>query len=163
MPLPDLNDRERRILEAVIQTYVETAEPTGSRSLARRFGFDVSLATIRNTMSDLEEKGYLYHPHTSAGRVPTDMAYRMYVDSLIRLAPLATLERDDLMERIAAGGSALEMIMGSPPPGWIRPSSSGSSWFGCRPSACSSCSRCAGASCGRSSSRCPTRLRTRRS
>jgi heat-inducible transcriptional repressor len=111
MPLPELNDRERRILEAVIQTYVETAEPTGSRSLARRFGFDVSPATIRNTMSDLEEKGYLYHPHTSAGRVPTDMAYRMYVDSLIRLAPLPTLEREDLMERIAAGGSAIETIL----------------------------------------------------
>jgi heat-inducible transcriptional repressor len=111
MPLPELNDRERRILEAVIQAYVETAEPTGSRSLARRFGFDVSPATIRNTMSDLEEKGYLYHPHTSAGRVPTDMAYRMYVDSLIRLAPLATLEREDLMERIAAGGSAIETIL----------------------------------------------------
>ena len=87
MPLPALNDRERRILEAVIQSYVETAEPTGSRNLARRFGFDVSPATIRNTMSDLEEKGYLYHPHTSAGRVPTDMAYRMYVDSLMRVAP----------------------------------------------------------------------------
>src|SRR5579863_170975 len=84
MPLPVLNDRERRILEAVIQSYVETAEPTGSRSLARRFGFDVSPATIRNTMSDLEEKGYLYHPHTSAGRIPTDIAYRVYVDSLIR-------------------------------------------------------------------------------
>jgi heat-inducible transcriptional repressor len=111
MPLPELSERERRILEAVIQTYVETAEPTGSRSLARRFGFDVSPATIRNTMSDLEEKGYLYHPHTSAGRVPTDMAYRMYVDSLIRLAPLATLERDELMERLAAGGSAIEAIL----------------------------------------------------
>lgn len=118
MALPELNDRERRILEAVIQTYVETAEPTGSRSLARRFGFDVSPATIRNTMSDLEEKGYLYHPHTSAGRVPTDMAYRMYVDTLIRMSALgvaATIEhadlREDLMERIAAGGSAIETIL----------------------------------------------------
>jgi len=110
MTLPALNDRERRILEAVIQSYVETAEPTGSRSLARRFGFDVSPATIRNTMSDLEEKGYLYHPHTSAGRVPTDMAYRMYVDSLMRLAPasLPLPDHDDLMERLAAGGSAIE-------------------------------------------------------
>jgi len=113
MPLPALNDRERRILEAVIQSYVETAEPTGSRSLARRFGFGVSPATIRNTMSDLEEKGYLYHPHTSAGRVPTDIAYRMYVDSLMRLAPasLPLPEKDDLMERLAAGGSAIENIL----------------------------------------------------
>jgi heat-inducible transcriptional repressor len=111
MPLPELNDRERRILEAVIQSYVETAEPTGSRSLARRFGFGVSPATIRNTMSDLEEMGYLYHPHTSAGRVPTDMAYRVYVDSLIRLAPVPTTDGDDLRERLAAGGSTIETIL----------------------------------------------------
>ena len=68
--------RERRVLEAVIQSYVETAEPAGSRTISRRFGLGVSPATIRNTMSDLEEKGFLFHPHTSAGRVPTDKAYR---------------------------------------------------------------------------------------
>src|SRR5580704_17134482 len=113
MPLPALNDRERRILEAVIQSYVETAEPTGSRMLARRFGLGVSAATIRNTMSDLEEKGYLYHPHTSAGRVPTDQAYRVYVDSLKRLTPLAEQERDALVERIPASGSAIETILRS--------------------------------------------------
>ncbi len=113
MPLPALNERERRILEAVIQSYVETAEPTGSRNLARRFGFGVSPATIRNTMSDLEEKGYLYHPHTSAGRVPTDMAYRIYVDSLMRLAPPPPPppDQDVLMEQLAAGGSAIETIL----------------------------------------------------
>ena len=85
MPIPELNDRERRVLEAVIRTYVQTAEPAGSRTLSRRYGLGVSPATIRNTMSDLEEKGFLFHPHTSAGRVPTDMAYRVYVDSLMRL------------------------------------------------------------------------------
>ena len=79
----ELTPRERRVLEAVIQTYVQTAEPAGSRVLARRFGLGVSPATIRNTMSDLEEKGFLTHPHTSAGRVPTDKAYRLYVDSLL--------------------------------------------------------------------------------
>ena len=73
----ELNERERRVLEAVIQSYVETAEPAGSRVISRRFGLGVSPATIRNTMSDLEEKGFLYHPHTSAGRVPTDKAYRV--------------------------------------------------------------------------------------
>ena len=111
MTFPPLNDRERRVLEAVIQTYVETAEPTGSRMLARRFGFGVSAATIRNTMSDLEEKGYLYHPHTSAGRVPTDQAYRVYVDFLMRLTPLVAQERDALVERILASGSAIETIL----------------------------------------------------
>ncbi len=111
MALPQLSDRERRVLEAVIQTYVETAEPTGSRMLARRFGLGVSAATIRNTMSDLEEKGYLFHPHTSAGRVPTDQAYRVYVDSLTRLTPIVPQERDALVERILAGGSAIETIL----------------------------------------------------
>ena len=67
-----LNERELRVLEAVVQAYIDTAEPAGSQTIARRFGLGVCSATIRNTMSELEEKGYLYHPHTSAGRIPTD-------------------------------------------------------------------------------------------
>ena len=87
------------MLEAVIQTYVETAEPAGSRTLSRRFGLGVSPATIRNTMSDLEEKGFLFHPHTSAGRVPTNKAYRVYVDSLLGSPPsIASREHDRLAE-----------------------------------------------------------------
>jgi len=81
-----LTDRERQVLEAVIETYVQTAEPAGSRTIAQRHQLGLSPATIRNTMSDLEEKGYLYHPHTSAGRIPTDLAYRVYVDYLMRAA-----------------------------------------------------------------------------
>jgi heat-inducible transcriptional repressor len=111
MPLPELSERERRVLEAVIESYVETAEPAGSRTLSRRFGLGVSPATIRNTMSDLEEKGFLFHPHTSAGRVPTDMGYRAYVDSLMRRPPLLTPERDRLTEQISAGGAAIESIL----------------------------------------------------
>ena len=86
-PADELTPRERRVLEAVIKTYVQTAEPAGSRVLSRRSGLGVSPATIRNTMSDLEEKGFLMHPHTSAGRVPTDKAYRSYVDSLLNAPP----------------------------------------------------------------------------
>ncbi|MFN8572671.1 MAG: heat-inducible transcriptional repressor HrcA [Gemmatimonadaceae bacterium] len=111
MSLPELNDRERRVLEAVIQSYVETAEPAGSRALTRKFGLGVSPATIRNTMSDLEAKGYLYHPHTSAGRVPTDRAYRLYVDSLMRPASIHGAEADRLAEEIASGGNAIEVIL----------------------------------------------------
>ncbi|HEU4641244.1 MAG TPA: heat-inducible transcriptional repressor HrcA [Gemmatimonadaceae bacterium] len=106
-----LNDRERRVLEAVIQSYVETAEPAGSRMISRRFGLGVSPATIRNTMSDLEDKGFLFHPHTSAGRVPTDMAYRVYVDSLIRFSPLDAQARDALLEQLSGGGTAIEAIL----------------------------------------------------
>jgi heat-inducible transcriptional repressor len=79
-----LTEREEAILEAVIRTYVETAEPAGSRTVAKRHGLGVSPATIRNAMSDLEEKGFLFHPHTSAGRIPTDLAYRYYVNTLMR-------------------------------------------------------------------------------
>ncbi len=111
MALPHLSERERRILEAVVQTYVETAQPAGSKALAERFGFGVSSATIRSTMSDLEEKGFLFHPHASAGRVPTDVAYRVYVDSLIPVPPLGSSERRQLSVRIATGASAVEAIL----------------------------------------------------
>jgi len=104
MPRHELSDRERRVLEAVIQSYVETAEPAGSRTISKRFGLGVSPATIRNTMSDLEEKGYLYHPHTSAGRVPTDLAYRIYVDSLMRRASATAAETGRLTDELSAVG-----------------------------------------------------------
>jgi heat-inducible transcriptional repressor len=107
----ELSDRERQILEAVIRFYVESAEPAGSRNLSRRFGLGVSPATIRNTMSDLEEKGFLFHPHTSAGRIPTDKAYRVYVDELMRVRPLESVERFQLAQEISAGGSAIESIL----------------------------------------------------
>src|SRR5690349_126776 len=97
----ELSERERRVLEAVIQSYVATAEPAGSRMIARGFGLGVSAATIRNTMSDLEAKGFLYHPHTSAGRVPTHKAYRLYVDSLMHVAPLDALGQARLKEELA--------------------------------------------------------------
>ncbi|MGM0668753.1 MAG: heat-inducible transcriptional repressor HrcA [Gemmatimonadota bacterium] len=102
---PELTDREIRVLEAVVQTYVETAEPAGSRMVARRCGLGVSPATIRNTMSDLEEKGYLTHPHTSAGRVPTDMAYRFHVDQLIAVSNLTPAEQTALMRELDPVGS----------------------------------------------------------
>ena len=113
MAIPELTERERRVLEAVIQRYVETAEPAGSRTISRRFGLGVSPATIRNTMSDLEEKGYLFHPHTSAGRVPTDIAYRLYVDSLMLAPRPARAEVERLNEQLSGspGASAIEIIL----------------------------------------------------
>ncbi len=111
MPNEPLSERERRVLEAVVQSYVETAEPVGSRVLARRAGLGVSAATIRNAMSDLEEKGLLSHPHTSAGRVPTDRAYRLYVDSVIRLARPTRAEEDAIREELTAEGSAVGSIL----------------------------------------------------
>jgi heat-inducible transcriptional repressor len=108
----DLSERERQVLEAVVRTYVATAEPTGSRTVSRGFDLGISAATVRNTMSDLEAKGYLFHPHTSAGRVPTDQAYRFFVDRLMEprapsAAERASLERE--LER--AGSSAVERLI----------------------------------------------------
>src|SRR5437762_3223708 len=111
MASQELSRRERKILEAVILSYVETAEPAGSRTLSRRFGLGVSPATIRNTMSDLEEKGFLFHPHTSAGRIPTEKAYRLYVDELMQVRPLESVDRTRLETDISAGGSAIESIL----------------------------------------------------
>ncbi len=113
MPDAPLNEREHAILEAVIRTYVETAEPAGSRTVARRFRLGISPATVRNTMSDLEEKGYLYHPHTSAGRVPTDLAYRLYVDARMERPRLAAAEQDAIRTELAQQheGAALEHLV----------------------------------------------------
>lgn len=114
MASPPLNDREERILEAVIRTYVETAEPAGSRTVAKRHGLGVSPATIRNTMSDLEDKGFLFHPHTSAGRIPTDLAYRYYVNTLMRPVRLTVAQQRRLRRELsepADGQGALERLV----------------------------------------------------
>ena len=78
-----LNERKLVILKAIIQNYLETGEPVGSRTLSKYTDLNVSAATIRNEMSDLEEMGYIIQPHTSAGRVPSDKGYRLYVDMLM--------------------------------------------------------------------------------
>ena len=98
---PELNPRERVVLEAVIRAFVETAAPAASRTIARRFPLGVSPATIRNTMSDQEEKGFLTQPHASAGRMPTDKAYRYYVDSLMRVERPSAEEAQRLAATLA--------------------------------------------------------------
>src|SRR6266850_4948324 len=106
-----LSDRERLVLEAVIETYVQTAEPAGSRTISRHHGLGLSAATIRNTMSDLEEKGYLYHPHTSAGRIPTDIAYRVYVDSLMHPSAISRTQADQIREELRGERSAVDQLL----------------------------------------------------
>lgn len=107
----DLTERERQVLQAVVQSYIQSAEPAGSRTLAKAFPLGVSAATIRNTMSDLEERGYLSHPHTSAGRVPTDRAYRVYVDSVIWDSSITPGDEDTLRRELGGSRSAIEEIL----------------------------------------------------
>jgi heat-inducible transcriptional repressor len=80
----ELNERKEKILNAVIKNYLETGEPVGSRTISKFTDLNLSSATIRNEMSDLEEMGYIVQPHTSAGRIPTDKGYRFYVDNMLR-------------------------------------------------------------------------------
>jgi len=112
MPTHDqLTERQLRVLEAVVHCYIQTAEPAGSQTIARRFGLGVSPATIRNIMSELEEKGYLFHPHTSAGRIPTDRAYRIYVDAIMRLSPPSNEEQNTLRSELVGTRSAVEEVL----------------------------------------------------
>ena len=80
----ELDDRKVTILKAIIKTYLETGEPVGSRTISKNTDLNLSSATIRNEMSDLEEMGYIIQPHTSAGRIPTDKGYRFYVDNILK-------------------------------------------------------------------------------
>lgn len=106
-----LTERERRVLEAVIQTYIETAEPAGSQTIARRYPLGLSPASIRSTMADLETKGFLFHPHASAGRIPTDAAYRVYVNDLTRSLPPSNREQETLRGELHVQRSAIEEIL----------------------------------------------------
>jgi heat-inducible transcriptional repressor len=102
-PIP--SDRERLILRALIEQYIREGQPVGSRTLARATGLNLSPATIRNVMSDLEELGFVASPHTSAGRVPTAKGYRLFVDALVKLQPMALTEITRLQTRIAEESS----------------------------------------------------------
>ena len=85
----ELDARKRKVLEAIVIDYIATAEPVGSRTIARKYNLGVSSATIRNEMADLEEMGLIEQPHTSAGRVPSDTGYRYYVDCIMEKKALA--------------------------------------------------------------------------
>ncbi|MBR6273732.1 MAG: heat-inducible transcription repressor HrcA [Lachnospiraceae bacterium] len=96
----DLDERKTKILQAIIKNYLETGEPVGSRTISKDTDLNLSSATIRNEMSDLEEMGYIIQPHTSAGRIPSDKGYRFYVDTLMEAKEREVAEvKDMLLER----------------------------------------------------------------
>lgn len=104
----ELTERKLKILQAIISDYVKTAEPVGSRTISKKYDLGISPATIRNEMADLEEMGYLTHPHTSAGRVPSDMAYRLYVNALMEKRELSKEEKLVISERLRSGVNEFE-------------------------------------------------------
>ncbi len=92
----DLKERKKKILEVIIKDYINSAEPVGSRTLSKRYNLGISPATIRNEMADLEDMGFLMQPHTSSGRIPTQKAYRYYVDEIMQVQKLAKVLRNDI-------------------------------------------------------------------
>lgn len=96
----ELTFRRRRILYAALTEYIATGEPVGSRRLAKRYGINLSPATIRNVLSDLEDGGYLAQPHTSAGRVPTDKGFRVFIDALVQMREVPAADKAHILARL---------------------------------------------------------------
>src|SRR6185312_3096053 len=105
---PGLDARSAAVLREIVEQYVETGEPVGSRTLSRRLPMSLSPATIRNVMADLTEAGLLFAPHTSAGRLPTDHGLRLFVDGLLNFGELADDDRETISAALAASGRSLE-------------------------------------------------------
>ncbi len=109
--ITELNERSREILRHVVEAYVETGEPVGSRTLSRRLGMALSPATIRNVMADLEEYGLLYAPHTSAGRLPTEQGLRLFVDGILQVGALTRDERTSIDSQCKVSGRSMPQVL----------------------------------------------------
>jgi len=110
-PISELNERSREIFRLIVDGYVHTGEPIGSRTLSRLLGQNLSPATIRNVMADLEEAGLLYAPHTSAGRLPTEAGLRLFVNGLLEIGNLAEDERNNIESQCRARGKSLAQAL----------------------------------------------------
>jgi heat-inducible transcriptional repressor len=109
--ISELNERSREVFRMIVDSYVETGEPVGSRTLARRGRLDLSPASIRNVMADLEDGGLLFAPHTSAGRLPTEAGLKMFVSGLLELGGLSEAERQSIEGRCAAEGKSVPQAL----------------------------------------------------
>jgi len=110
-PVIELSERSREVFRQIVDAYVETGEPVGSRTLSRRLPAALSPATIRNVMADLEEGGLLYAPHTSAGRLPTEAGMRMFVSGLLEIGALPANERENIDDQCRAVGKSVEQVL----------------------------------------------------
>ncbi|MEE8189830.1 MAG: heat-inducible transcriptional repressor HrcA [Kiloniellales bacterium] len=107
----ELSERSREVFRHIVDAYVETGSPVGSRTISRKMGMTLSPATIRNVMADLEELGLLYAPHTSAGRLPTDAGMRLFVHGLLEFGNLTKDEQERIEAQCAAGGKSLPEVL----------------------------------------------------
>ena len=109
--ISDLNERSREIFRSLVDAYLETGEPVGSRTLSRRLSVSLSPATVRNVMADLEEAGLLFAPHTSAGRLPTAVGLKLFVDGLLEVGNLTDDERRNIEQQCAGSGRSVETLL----------------------------------------------------
>ena len=105
-----LSHRAETLLQALIRRYVDGGEPIGSRTLSREIGIELSPATIRNVMADLEELGLIHAPHTSAGRVPTPLGYRVFVDTMLKIKPLEGQALDEISGNLQGGRDPNQLV-----------------------------------------------------
>lgn len=110
MSAPVMNDRAQRLLKTLVECYIREGQPVGSRTLVREAALPVSPATVRNVMAELEERGYVQSPHTSAGRVPTQQGYRLFVDSLVTFSPVEKQQLRQLAGELTAEKTAGELV-----------------------------------------------------
>ncbi len=109
--LAQLNDRSREIFRQIVESYLTTGEPLGSRNLSRLISTPLSPASVRNVMADLEQLGLIYAPHTSAGRMPTEMGLRFFVDALMQIGDLNDKERKQIEAQVAGAGKSVESVL----------------------------------------------------
>src|SRR3982751_3792183 len=109
--LAQLNERSRDIFRQIVESYLTTGEPVGSRNISRLIAMPLSPASVRNVMSDLEQLGLIYAPHTSAGRLPTELGLRFFVDALMEIGDLAEGDRRVIEAKVAAAGKSMDEIL----------------------------------------------------
>ncbi len=109
--LAQLNERSREIFRRIVESYLATGEPVGSRNLSRILPMTLSPASVRNVMSDLEQLGLIYAPHTSAGRLPTELGLRFFVDALLEIGDLPETERRAIEAQVAAAGKSVDAVL----------------------------------------------------
>src|SRR5438477_10391979 len=109
--LAQINERSREIFRQIVESYLATGEPVGSRNLSRLITTPLSPASVRNVMSDLEQLGLVYAPHTSAGRLPTELGLRFFVDALMEIGDVSEDERRGIEAKMAASGKSLEAVL----------------------------------------------------
>src|SRR3954463_13356678 len=109
--LAQINDRSREIFRQIVESYLATGEPVGSRNISRLIQVPLSPASVRNVMSDLEQLGLIYAPHTSAGRLPTELGLRFFVDALMEIGDLSEDDRRAMEAKVAASGQSMEAVL----------------------------------------------------